>query len=135
MPGLLADNNAEGHLRAVLLICESGPWVDIWRPLGVVVHTFKSAGVDPVTRDDEVWEWCQRAEAYLFTANCNARGLHSLQTTIVSRGTTQSVPVLSLSNPDRVLADRNYAEDVAIRLMEIIMEPERSRGTGRLWLP
>jgi hypothetical protein len=135
MTALLADNNAEGNLRAVLRICESTGWMDVWQALGVTVHTFKTARIDPAVLDDELWDWCQRTGAYLFTANRNAHGLHSLQQAIVARSTAQSVPVLSLSNPDRVLADRNYAEDVAVRLMEIIMEPERFRGSGRLWLP
>lgn len=135
MPGLLADVNAEGHLRAILTVCRGAAWREFWHSIGVTVHTFTTAGLPTTTPDDELWDWCQGRDTLLLTSNRNARGPDSVQATIVKRGSVRDLPVLTLSDPDRVLRDRAYVEDVAVRVMAILDELERSRGSGRLWLP
>ena len=40
-----------------------------------------------------------------------------------------------VADPKRLLGERAYAERVAIRLMEILLEVDRFRGSGRLYLP
>ena len=135
MPGLLADVNAEGHLRAILAVCRSSEWGEFWDELDVTVHSFASAGLPLSTPDDELWQWCQNRDTFLLTINRNDEGPHSLHATIVARASVRSLPVLTLANPDRVLNDARHARDVAVRLMEILDEVDRNRGTGRLWLP
>ncbi len=45
------------------------------------------------------------------------------------------LPVLTLSDPRRVARDREYAEAVVERLIQILLEIDLARGTGRLFLP
>ena len=37
--------------------------------------------------------------------------------------------------PGGIASERAHAEDAAVRLMEILIDLEANRGTGRLWLP
>jgi hypothetical protein len=46
-----------------------------------------------------------------------------------------SLPVVTLANPQRILRDRHYAEKVAERLLERLIAIEDFRGTGRLYVP
>ena len=135
MPGLLADVNAEGHLRAILAVCRSSEWGEFWDGLDVTVHSFASVGLLPSTPDDEVWRWCRGRDTFLLTINRNDDGPTSLYATISARTSVRHLPVLTLANPDRVLGDAGHARDVALRLMEILDEVDRNRGSGRLWLP
>jgi len=43
--------------------------------------------------------------------------------------------VLTLSEPQRVLSSRTYANRVVERLVEYLIDVENLRGTGRLYLP
>ena len=135
MPGLLADNNAGGHLRAILAVCRSSEWDEFWAQLDITLHSFASAGLLPSTSDDELWQWCQDHDTFLLTVNRNDEGPNSLHATLVARASLRHLPVLTLANPDRVLSDAGHARDAAVRLMEILDEVDRNRGTGRLWLP
>jgi hypothetical protein len=45
-----------------------------------------------------------------------------------------SLPVLTISEPQRLLSSRAYARRVAERLMEYLIDVENLRGTGRLYL-
>ncbi|ETW92428.1 MAG: hypothetical protein ETSY1_43655 [Candidatus Entotheonella factor] len=43
--------------------------------------------------------------------------------------------MFTLANDQRVLGDRPYAERIADRLLEILFDIDRYRGTGRIYLP
>lgn len=135
MLGLLADVHARAHLRALLLIFTAPRWREIWSALDVHVHTFRSLGLDYNASDAEIWRVCQQDQLLLLTSNRNQDGADSLESTIRTSSTIQTLPVLTMADPDRVLADAAYTERVAVRLMEIVMDIERHRGTGRLYLP
>ena len=135
MYGLLADHKCAGHLAVILRICPSDRWRDIWLPLGVRVATFESLGIASSAGDATPWALCQREGLFLVTANRNGDGPDSLQAAIAGQRSLQSSPVLTLADTDRLLTEPAYAERAAIRLMEILLAPERERGTGRLYLP
>jgi hypothetical protein len=82
-----------------------------------------------------VWEACQRAHVVLLTANRNDAGPESLEATIQRHNTTENLPVFTLTNDQRVLRDRPYAEAVADRLLEFLFDIDNYRGTGRLYVP
>jgi hypothetical protein len=46
-----------------------------------------------------------------------------------------SLPVLTLADPDRIHREREYAELVVERLFEVLIDVNALRGTGRLYLP
>jgi hypothetical protein len=53
----------------------------------------------------------------------------------LQNNTPTSLPVLTIGVPPRVLSSRAYAERVATRLLEVLLDVEQYRGTGRLYLP
>jgi len=135
MNGLLADADIRGHFEALISICRSADWGEFWADLGVPVFAFEDVGLPANASDIDVWEVCQHRGLVLVTGNRNAEGETSLEATIRARGTIASLPVFTLANRDRILSDRNYAEQVAARLMELLTDINSLRGTGRLWLP
>ena len=46
-----------------------------------------------------------------------------------------SLPVVTISDQDRVLQDRIYAEKVAVKLLEYLIRIDEVRGAGRLYVP
>ena len=86
-------------------------------------------------RDADLWQLCQQRDIVLLTGNRNAEGPDSLETTIASRRTGHSLPVLTISDPDRLIRDREYAERVVETLIEFLLDLDFLRGTGRLYLP
>ncbi len=99
------------------------------------IETFESLGLDREIVDSGLWHTCQRERLILVTGNRNADGPDSLEETIRSSNTPQSLPVFTLANPRKILSDRAYATRVAIGLLEHLIEIDRYRGTGRIYLP
>jgi hypothetical protein len=65
----------------------------------------------------------------------NEEGPDSLEATIRTNGTAQSLPIFTLADANRVLSERSYAELVADRLLEYLYDMDNLRGSGRLCLP
>jgi hypothetical protein len=78
---------------------------------------------------------CQRDGLILLTANRNQDGPASLEATIRSRATATSLPVITLADAVRLLRDSAYAEHAAIHLMELLLDIDSMKGTGRVYLP
>lgn len=135
MLGLPADENCDAHLAALLRICRSNQWREIWDAIGMGAHTFESLQVRRALPDDQLWAMCQRDGLILLTANRNQDGPASLEATIRSRGTATSLPVITLADAVRLLRDSAYAEDAAIQLMELLLDIDSMKGTGRVYLP
>jgi hypothetical protein len=135
MLGLLADANAGGHLRALLIVCDGPSWRSPWSATDVHVFRLERLGLPPTVADDVLWRPCQQNNLVLLTANRNRQGSDSLGETIARENTPQSLPVVTLANAERVLLDRAYCDRAAERLIEILMEIDRPRGAGRLWIP
>lgn len=135
MPCLMADNDVQGHLEILIRICNSPKWLEVWGSLHVAIESFESMGLLRHVPDRELWQQCQLRRIVLLTGNRNRRGAMSLESTIELFGSDDSLPVLTFANPQRVINDPAHAEDVAIRLMEYLMNIDQFCGTGRLYLP
>ena len=133
--GILADANCAGHLALLLQLLQEGWRHDVWEGLHLTLVSFADLGLPADASDRAVWETCQRAYVVLLTANRNDAGPESLEATIQQHNTTESLPVFTLANEQRVLRDRPYAEVVANRLIEFLFDMDNYRGTGRLYLP
>ena len=96
---------------------------------------FESLGLARDAADKLVWQRCQERDVVLVTANRNRRGPDSLEETIRTLNTRQSLPVITIASPERIARDRAYAERVAERLLEFLMSIESYRGVGRLYVP
>ncbi len=135
MRGILADINVGKQQRAILAIWASDDWCDFWNDLKMSVVNFPTLGLPFDSSDALVWRTCQREELVLITGNRNKRGQDSLEAVIQAENQPDVLPVMTLSNADRVLQDRLYAEAVAVRLLEYLMRIEEVRGVGRLYVP
>lgn len=71
----------------------------------------------------------------LLTSNRNQTGPDSLEETLRQRTTPESLPVLTISDPERFRRDRTYIERVIESLLDILLDIDAYRSTGRLYLP
>jgi hypothetical protein len=115
--------------------CFKGWRHDVWEGLHLTPISFADLGLQADASDRAVWEACQRAHVVLLTASRNDAAPDSLEATIQQHTMTESLPVFTLANDQRVLRDRLYAEAVAERLIECLFDIDHYRGTGRLYLP
>jgi hypothetical protein len=99
------------------------------------VVNFPSLGLPFDAPDVVVWRTCQKEDLVLITANRNNRGPDSLEAVIRKENQPVSLPVVTISDQDRVLQDRIYAEKVAVKLLEYLIRIDEVRGAGRLYVP
>jgi hypothetical protein len=116
-------------------ICQTPPWVELWRDLECALCTFEGLDLPEDATDAAVWRACQASEVLLITGNRNAEGPESLEITIRRQNRPDCLPVLTLADPDRIARDRAYAESVVERLFDVLIDVEMFRGAGRLFLP
>ena len=135
MAGIMADHDVEGHFVVLLRLWTSVPWRTVWESLALEVESFERLGVPYDTSDRELWQLCQQREIVLLTANRNDEGADSLEATIHTLNTPSSLPVLTIADPELVLANRDYAERVAVQVLEYLLDLDNFRGTGRLFVP
>jgi hypothetical protein len=135
MPRILADHNVERHVQVMVGLLASPAWSGIWELVGYEVESFDRLGIGDDTVDTELWRLCQEREIVLITANRNAQGPTSLEVAIQTLGTPRSLPVITIGDPDRLLRDREYARRAAAQLLEYLLDIERLRGAGRLYVP
>ena len=70
----------------------------------------------------------------LITGN-RASGDDSLEQTIQDHAGADSLPVVTIGDPQRLVRDRAYASECAMRLLDLLERIETLRGTGRLFIP
>jgi hypothetical protein len=133
--GLLTDVNIERHFHLLVRLLEQEPWTEFWAHLNLRALEFHDLGLASDATDLNVWQTCQREELALLTANRNLRGGDSLEAAIRTLNTPRSLPVFTLGDADRILHDRVYADRVVDRLIDYLLDIDRYRGTGRLYLP
>ena len=135
MKGLLPDNDVQLQVEILIHIFESETWRDIWRNLNLPFLSFEILGLPRNASDVVLWRECQKRDVVLITANRNDDGPESLEATIRELNQANNLPVFTLANPKRIQQDRAYAERVAERFLEYLLEIDMVRGTGRLYLP
>ena len=135
MPAIVADHDIEGQVRVLLRLLTSAAWSAIWHELAIRVESFAGLELPENTSDATLWQFCQTQQIILITGNRNKAGPEALEAVIERSNPPTSLPVLTIGAPPRVLSSRAYAERVATRLLEVLLDVEQYRGTGRLYLP
>jgi hypothetical protein len=135
MTAIMADHDIEGQMQLLLRLLISAEWHALWTELAVQVESFTSLGVPINTPDASLWQLCQARQIILITGNRNEAEPASLEATIQAANTPISLPVLTISEPQRILSSRAYAQQVVERLVEYLIDVENLRRTGRLYLP
>jgi len=132
MIGILADHDVELQARLIWAQFSERDWQLMQLSSLAMVA---DVALLPTASDREIWLACQRADLILLTANRNMRGSDSLESVIRELGNEQSLPVLTIADPERVVFDAAYRELCAYRVADIALELERNRGTARLFIP
>jgi hypothetical protein len=135
MKGILADNDVGGHVALIMSIWQSPAWREVWDSLALALYSFADAGLNVEATDADIWHACQKAQIVLITANRNDDGPDSLQATIREHNTAMSLPVLTLGNAKRLVVDKAYARQTAEKALEYLLDIEKYRGVGRLYVP
>ena len=102
---------------------------------GLTINVGKSRARGRILSDRDLWQVCQQREIVLLTANRNDEGPESLEATIRALNDPGSLPVFTIADPESVFMRRDYAERVAIQILEYLLELDNFRGVGRLYVP
>ncbi len=84
--------------------------------------------------DQEIWRFAQQQQLWLLTNNRNSDDDTSLQATIKRENTPDSLPVITVSDKNKLVLAK-YRQQAVNGLVEIVISPERYCGTGRLFIP
>jgi hypothetical protein len=128
----LVDHNLEGHALLLLGSITSLGWLDF---LPVQFCTFTEIKLAITSNDRVVWRFAQKNQMVLLTANRSMKGKDSLEQVMREENTSTSLPVITIGDSDRVLADSGYRNRCVDRLIEIALDIDEYRGAMRLFIP
>jgi hypothetical protein len=131
---ILADNDVGEAVAALQHILESEEWAAFSAALALRCVEFVDVGLRRDASDRVVWQTCQEVGAVLITGN-RASGDDSLEQTIQDHAGADSLPVVTIGDPQRLVRDRSYASECAMRLLDLLERIETLCGTGRLFIP
>jgi hypothetical protein len=132
---LLADINIQGHIEIMIKRMQAEPYMGFWNHLGLSYLSFADVGLSPSDSDAVIWHRCQQRRAFLLTNNRNDDGPESLEATIRTCNTLQSLPVFTIGDAEKLKNEQEYSDRVIRRLLGYLLELENILGTGRLYLP
>ena len=127
----LIDRNLEGYAIQLLGTLVSQGWLELF---SIRFMMFDEAELAVDSSDRAVWRFAQDNQMILLTANRRMKGIDSLEQTIREENTSTSLPVLTIGSLDR-FSDREYREQCAVRLVDILLDLENYRGVGRIFIP
>jgi hypothetical protein len=122
-------------MEVLVAIFLSKTWHEVWQEMNLSVETFTSVGLPRRALDVDIWRLCQARQLLLITRNRNHRGADSLEAAINRLNQPESLPVITLTKADRILNSKLYANRVAERLLDYLIDMDKYRGTGRIWVP
>jgi hypothetical protein len=128
---VLTDHDIEWQAAMVWEALRSAGWLEL---LSLQLRTFAELDLPRDTTDREVWHFAQERQMVLLTANRNRDAADSLEQTIREVNTIDALPVLTIGRAERVV-EREYRERCAMRLLDIVLNLEKFRGTGRIFIP
>jgi hypothetical protein len=131
---ILTDNDVVGAVRVFRRILASSEWVGLTATLELEFIELKDVELPADAPDVAVWQRSQEVGALLITGN-RSSGEDSLDQTIAEQGSPESLPVLTIGDPRRVIRDPVYARECALSLLDFVDRIETLRGTGRLFIP
>lgn len=128
---ILADYNL--NRQAILLSGSllAGGWLDL---VPIQLITFEGVGLSANSSDRVVWKFAQTNGMLLLTANRNAKGEDSLEQVMREENQPTSLPIITVSDPDRV-NESDYRERCVEKLVEIVIDIQDYMGAGRLYIP
>jgi hypothetical protein len=128
----LIDHNLKGHALVLFGAIASQGWLDIV-PIRFVTFDELSVSID--SDDRIVWRLAQENQMILLTANRSMKGKDSLEQVMREENTSESLPVITVSNADRLLNDSEYRGRCVEDLIEIVLDIDTYRGARRIFIP
>jgi hypothetical protein len=128
----LVDHNLRGHSVVLAGSFVASGWLDL---VAVQFVLFEAVGLADDANDRVVWRCAQAQEMILITANRSMKGEDSLEQVMREENTAKSLPVVTIANIDRLLAEPNYRDRCVNRLVDIIVDIEDYRGARRIFIP
>jgi hypothetical protein len=128
----LIDHNLKGHALILFGAIASQGWLDL---VSIQFVTFADIDLSIDSNDRAVWRLAQKNKMILLTANRSMKGKDSLEQVIREENTLGSLPVITISNADRLLNDYEYRNLCVERLIEIVLDIDNYRGAKRLFIP
>jgi hypothetical protein len=128
----LIDHNLKGHALVFFGAIASQGWLDII-PIRFVTFVEKELSID--SDDRVVWRLAQENQMILLTANRSMKGKDSLEQVIREENTSASLPVITISNADRLLNDSEYRGRCVESLIEVVLDIDCYRGARRIFIP
>lgn len=124
----LIDHNLKGHSLVFFGAIASQGWLDI---VPIQFVTFDELDFPTDSDDRVVWRLAQENQMVLLTANRSMKGKDSLEQVMREESTAGSLPVVTISNADRLLNDPEYRGRCVESLIEIALSLDSYRGVNR----
>jgi hypothetical protein len=128
----LIDYNLKGHALVFFGAIASQGWLDI---VPIQFVTFDEVNLSIDSDDRVVWRIAQENQMILLTANRSMKGKDSLEQMMREESTSESLPVITVSNADRLLNDSEYRGRCVESLIEIVLGIDTYRGARRIFIP
>lgn len=129
---VLVDHNLRGHSVVLAGSLAASGWLDL---ISIRFVLFEEVGLEINSNDRMVWQCAQANEMILLTANRSMKGKDSLEQVMREENTSTSLPIITIGNIDRLLAEPEYRDRCANRLIDIIVDIEDYRGARRIFIP
>ncbi len=130
---ILSDHNCEGQAQRIIFALNR---IGLAVVVPIRLALFSDVGLPFNAGDETVWQLCQQENYLLLTGNRRTvDGEQSLELTLRRLYAPSILPVLTISNPNRILYDRDYCDRCAERLAEVVLDLATLRGTTRLYIP
>ena len=128
----LIDHNLKGHALVFFGEIASQGWLNI---VPVQFVTFDQVSLSIESDDRVVWRLVQEKQMILLTANRSMKGKDSLEQVMREENTSESLPVITVSNADRLLNDSEYRGRCVESLIEIVLDIDTYLGARRIFIP
>jgi predicted nuclease of predicted toxin-antitoxin system len=128
----LVDHNLRGHSVVLAGSLAASGWLEL---ISIRFILFEQVGLAITSSDRVVWRYAQANQMILITANRSMKGKDSLEEVMREENTPTSLPVVTIGNIDRLLAEPDYRERCINRLIDIVVDIEDYQGARRIFIP
>jgi predicted nuclease of predicted toxin-antitoxin system len=124
----LVDHNLRGHSVVLAGSLAASGWLEM---VSIRFVLFEEVGLAATSDDRVVWRCAQENRMILITANRSMKGKDSLEQVMREENTPTSLPVVTIGNIDRLMAEPDYRERCVDRLVDIVIDIEDYQGAQR----
>jgi predicted nuclease of predicted toxin-antitoxin system len=128
----LVDHNLRGHSVVLAGSLAASGWLEL---VSIRFVLFEEVGLAVTSNDRVVWQSAQDNQMILITANRSMKGKDSLEQVMREENTPTSLPVVTIDNIDRLMAEPEYRERCVDRLVDIVIDIEDYQGARRIFIP